>query len=71
MEEKHSKKNSLLSVLNPFEAFRHHETAENKRNGNPRKLKFTTSRSLEALVFLVVFFAFFGFLEIGRASCRE
>ncbi len=54
--------NSLLSVVDPFQVFRHHETDPNKRSGKPRKLKFTTSRSLEALIFLVLFFGFFGFL---------
>ena len=65
MEEKHNNHNllsSLLSVVDPFQVFRHHETDPNKHNGQPRKLKFTTSRSLEALIFLVCFFAFFGFL---------
>jgi len=62
MEDNKNKRHNLLSVLNPFEVFSHHETDPNKRNGKPRKLKFTTSRSLEALIFLVCFFAFFGFL---------
>ena len=57
----HNLLNGLISVLNPFEVFRHHETQE-KKNHRPRRLKFTTSRSLEALIFLVIFFAFFGFL---------
>lgn len=61
MEEKHNLLSSLLSVVDPFQVFRHHETHE-KRNHKPRRLKFTTSRSLEALIFLVCFFAFFGFL---------
>ncbi len=52
----------MLSVINPFEVFKHHATDHNKANGKPRKMKFTTSRSLEALVFLVLFFGFFGFL---------
>ena len=55
MEEKHKNPlNTLLSVLDPFQVFRHHETDPNKQNGKPRRLKFTTSRSLEALIFLVV-----------------
>ena len=58
----HNLLNSLLSVVDPFQVFRHHETDPNKRSGKPRKMKFTTSRSIEALIFLVVFFAFFGFL---------
>ena len=65
MEEKHNNHNllnSLLSVVDPFQVFRHHETDANKRSGKPRRLKFTTSRSLEALIFLVCFFGFFGFL---------
>mgnify|MGYP002732576470 CR=1 FL=1 len=45
-------------MLNPFEVFRHHSVEEQPK----RRLKFTTSRSLEALIFLVIFFAFFGFL---------
>ena len=53
--------NSLLTVIDPFQVFRHHET-QDKKNNKPRRLKFTTSRSLEALIFLVCFFAFFGFL---------
>ena len=53
--------NSLLTVIDPFQVFRHHET-QDKKNHKPRRLKFTTSRSLEALIFLVCFFAFFGFL---------
>ena len=65
MEEKHANHNllnSLLTVVDPFQVFRHHETDPNKHNGKPRRLKFTTSRSIEALVFLVIFFAFFGLL---------
>ena len=65
MEEKHNNHNllnSLLSVVDPFQVFRHHETDLNKRSGKPRRLKFTTSRSLEALIFLILFFGFFGFL---------
>lgn len=59
-----NKHHSLLSVLNPFEVFRHHETDEKKRQGErkPSRFKFTTLRSFEALIFLVCFFAFFGFL---------
>lgn len=53
--------NSLLTVIDPFQVFRHHEN-QDKKNHKPRRLKFTTSRSLEALIFLVCFFAFFGFL---------
>ena len=53
--------NSLLTVIDPFQVFRHHET-QDKKNHKPRRVKFTTSRSLEALIFLVCFFAFFGFL---------
>ena len=65
MEEKHNNHNllnTLLTVVDPFQVFRHHETDANKRSGKPRRLKFTTSRSLEALIFLVCFFGFFGFL---------
>ncbi len=67
MEENQNSNNhrllsSLLTVVDPFQVFRHHETDPNKRSGKPRKLKFTTSRSLEALIFLVLFFGFFGFL---------
>ncbi len=51
----------MLTVVDPFQVFRHHETAESKKR-RPSHLKFTTKRSLEALVFLVCFFAFFGFL---------
>ena len=58
-KENNSKRHSLLSVLNPFEVFRHHETAAPKRE---HKSKFTTRRSIEALIFLVCFFAFFGLL---------
>ena len=61
-EKNNSLLNSLLSVVDPFQVFRHHETDPNKRSGKPRRLKFTTSRSLEALIFLVLFFGFFGFL---------
>jgi hypothetical protein len=53
---------TMLSVVDPLHVFRHHETHPNKRSGKPRSLKFTTSRSLEALVFLLLFFAFFGLL---------
>ena len=67
MEEKQSNNqngsrnllNGLISVLNPFEVFRHHETAAPKKE---RKSKFTTRRSVEALIFLICFFGFFGFL---------
>ena len=62
MEENKGKtyrKHSLLSVFNPIDAFRHHETAAPKRE---HKSKFTTRRSIEALIFLVCFFAFFGLL---------
>ena len=65
MEEKHNKNRSLLSVLNPLEAFRHHTTAEQKnqeRKPGRRPFKFTTMRSFEALIFLVCFFLFFGLL---------
>ena len=64
MEEKHNHNllNSLLTVVDPFQVFRHHETDPNKQNGKPRKMKFTTSRSLEAIIFLTIFFAFFGLL---------
>ena len=59
MDENSKPRHSILrSVLNPFEVFSHHETDHNK----PRRWKFTTSRSIEALIFLVCFFAFFGFL---------
>ena len=65
MDDNSNKRHSLLSVLNPFEVFRHHETVEKQQENKPqkkRRLKFTTMRSFEALVFLVVFFAFFGLL---------
>ena len=61
-EKNNSLLNSLLSVVDPFQVFRHHETDPNKRNGKPRRIKFTTSRSLEAIIFLLLFFGFFGFL---------
>ena len=61
-DHRHSLLNTMLSVIDPFQVFRHHETNHNKPSGKPRRLKFTTSRSLEALIFLVCFFAFFGFL---------
>ena len=54
--------NTMLSVIDPLHVFRHHETDPNKKSGKPRHLKFTTSRSLEALIFLVLFFGFFGFM---------
>ena len=53
--------NTLLSVVDPFQVFRHHETVEKKKK-KPSRFKFTTSRSLEALIFLVIFFGFFGFM---------
>ena len=65
MDDNSNKRHSLLSVLNPFEVFRHHETVAKQQENKPqkkRRLKFTTMRSFEALVFLVVFFAFFGLL---------
>ena len=66
MDENSNKRHSLLSVLNPFEVFRHHETVDKKRDDDkPRrfsKIKFTTLRSFEALIFLVIFFGFFGLL---------
>ena len=66
MDDNSNKKHSLLSVLNPFEVFRHHETVEKQQSGNkpqkPKRFKFTTRRSFEAGVFLVIFFAFFGLL---------
>ena len=58
----HTLLNTLLTVVDPFQVFRHHATDTNKKNGKKRRLKYTTSRSLEALIFLVCFFAFFGFL---------
>ena len=58
----HNLLSTMLSVVDPFQVFRHHKTDPNKHNGKPRRMKFTTSRSLEALIFLVLFFAFFGFL---------
>ena len=58
----HNLLSTMLSVVDPFQVFRHHNTDPNKHNGKPRRMKFTTSRSLEALIFLVLFFAFFGFL---------
>ena len=48
MEEKHNNHNllnSLLSVVDPFQVFRHHETDANKRSGKPRRLKFTSRPS--------------------------
>lgn len=64
MEEKHNRNRSLLSVLNPLEAFKHHERNESvdKPSKNRKPFKFTTMRSFEALAFLLVFFAFFGLL---------
>ena len=64
MEEKHNRNRSLLSVLNPLEAFRHHERNESvdKPSKSRKPFKFTTMRSFEALAFLLVFFAFFGLL---------
>ena len=64
MDEQNSNKqrhNLLRSVLNPFEVFSHHpiETAPQKEL---RRFKFTTSRSFEALIFLTIFFLFFGLL---------
>jgi hypothetical protein len=64
MEEKNNSHNllsSLLSVVDPFQVFRHHETVEKKKK-KPNRFKFTTSRSLEAIIFLVLFFGFFGFM---------
>ncbi|MBP5645712.1 MAG: hypothetical protein J6W95_07270, partial [Bacteroidales bacterium] len=63
MEEKHNTNllNTMMSVIDPLHVFRHHETAE-REDKKPRRYKFTTSRSLEALVFLAIFFAFFGLL---------
>ena len=58
----HNLLSTMLSVIDPFQVFRHHETAPSSQNGKPRRMKFTTSRSIEALIFLVLFFAFFGFL---------
>ena len=67
MDENSNKRHSLLSVLNPFEVFRHHETIEKQGNSDkPRetkRFKFATLRSFEALIFLVIFFAFFGLLS--------
>ena len=66
MDDNSNKRHSLLSVLNPFEVFRHHEIVDKKRDDDkPRrfsKIKFTTLRSFEALIFLVIFFGFFGLL---------
>lgn len=66
MDDNSNKKHSLLSVLNPFEVFRHHERTENgelkTESKKPSRFKFTTLRSFEALFFLVIFFAFFGLL---------
>ena len=59
MEEHNNKRHNLLSVFNPFEVFRHHETGDGRK---PSRFKFTTLRSFEALIFLVCFFGFFGFL---------
>ena len=61
-EKNNNLMNTMLSVIDPLHVFRHHETDPNKRSGKPRRMKFTTSRSLEALIFLVCFFGFFGFL---------
>ncbi len=61
MDNNSNKRHSLLSVLNPFEVFSHHETVE-KGGKKSSRFKFTTKRSFEALVFLVLFFGFFGFL---------
>ncbi len=61
-EKNNTLMNTMLSVIDPLHVFRHHETDPNKRSGKPRRLKFTTSRSLEALIFLVLFFGFFGFM---------
>ena len=78
MEDHKQPRHHLLSfVLNPLEVFRHHETRHNPQpqGGAPDDgaavppatagrpgVKFTTSRSLEAVVFLVFFLAFFGLL---------
>ena len=66
MDDNSNKRHSLLSVLNPFEVFRHHERQENgeQKTGDKKRsrFKFTTMRSFEALFFLVIFFAFFGLL---------
>ncbi len=63
MEEKHNNNllNTMLSVIDPLHVFRHHETADRKEK-KPSRLKFTTKRSIEALVFLLIFFGFFGLL---------
>jgi hypothetical protein len=61
-EKNNTLMNTMLSVIDPLHVFRHHETDPNKRSGKPRRLKFTTSRSLEAIIFLVLFFGFFGFM---------
>ena len=55
-EKNNNLMNTMLSVIDPLHVFRHHETAD-KKNGKPRRLKFTTSRSLEALIFLGVHIA--------------
>ena len=58
-------RHTLFSVFNPWEVFRHHDRSTRKGNngdGPERKLKYTTRRSLEALVFLVCFLGFFGLL---------
>jgi ABC-type cobalt transport system substrate-binding protein len=60
-EKNNNLMNTMLSVIDPLHVFRHHETSERKDH-KPRRLKFTTSRSLEALLFLAIFFAFFGVL---------
>ncbi len=64
MDEQNSNKqrhNLLRSVLNPFEVFSHHHI-ENAPKKELRRFKFTTSRSFEALIFLTIFFLFFGLL---------
>ena len=42
-DNNHSLLNSLLSVVDPFQVFRHHETVEKKKK-KPSRCKFTTSR---------------------------
>lgn len=62
-KENNNRLYSLLSVFNPFEIFKHHQTSEQpEKKEKQNKRSFTTQRSIEALFFLTCFFAFFGFL---------
>ena len=73
MDDKHGKRHGLLSVLNPLEVFKHHPRTQSseaelanadasKKSRRGKDIKFTTTRSVEAVVFLVCFFLFFGVL---------